>query len=161
MSSACGAEQQINKNMSRTQTRTQYSRTSSRADKFSVIWSAFTNAALPELANRPGFCQRDLAVRDLDKTMKSFGQTFEGQDIAPPTLTGAALMPWSDCMAIFHPPTTRLLAAAVLCLTSLWFALCGVRKKKVITRCKPCANALYKHCNELLRCKRQPSRLSS
>ena len=94
----------VNKNMTRTQTRTQYARTSYRADKFSVIWSAFTNAALPELANRPGFCRRDFAVRSLDKKTKSFGKTFKGQDIAPPTFTETASMPWSDCMAGFHPP---------------------------------------------------------
>ena len=82
----------------------QYARTSYRADKFSVIWSALTNAALPELANRPGFCQRDFAVRGLEKKTKSFGETFKGKDIAPPTFTETASMPWSDCMASFHPP---------------------------------------------------------
>ena len=86
----------------------QYARTSYRADKFSVIWSALTNAALPELANRPGFCQRDFAVRGLEKKTKSFGETFKGKDIAPPTFTETASTPWSDCMAGFHPPQHSL-----------------------------------------------------
>ncbi len=100
----------------------QYARTSYRADKFSVIWSALTNAALPELANRPGFCQRDFAVRGLEKKTKSFGETFKGKDIAPPTFTETASMPWSDCIASFHPPTTP---CGSFSLSTFWHSTTG------------------------------------